>query len=289
VAEKQKIKKHMKRIFTLCILICTAWAGFAQTDSTEAKKSDTIKVGGMTIIRKPGSYQDNKKDKTIIFSNRRRSKPSNISTNWFIFDLGFANYNDKTNYTTAASSGFIETGMNEDDFKLRTGKSINVNVWVFMQRMNIIKHVVNLKYGLGLELNNYRYDNKEIRFNKNPTYIETDPDLVGVNIKKNKLAADYITIPLMLNFNFTPHRGRGFGLSAGVSAGYLYSARQKTKIDGKVDKLKNDFDLERWKLSYIGEMNLGIVKLYGSYAINSMWSKGLDQTPYTVGLRFSNW
>ncbi len=278
----------MKRIFTLCILLCTAWAGFAQTDST-ATKTDTIKIGGMTIIRKPGTYDDNRKDKKIIFSNRKRSKPSNISTNWFIFDLGFANYNDKSNYAAAASSGFIETGMNKDNFKLRTGKSVNVNIWVFMQRMNMIKHVVNLKYGLGLELNNYRYDNKDIRFHENPTYIETDPALVGINIKKNKLAADYITVPLMLDFNFTPNRGRGFGISAGVSAGYLYSARQKTKIDGKVDKLKDDFDLERWKLSYIGELSLGIVKLYGSYAMNSMWSKGLDQTPYNVGLRFSNW
>lgn len=278
----------MKRIFTLCILLCTAWAGFAQTDST-ATKTDTIKIGGMTIIRKPGTYDDNRKDKKIIFSNRKRSKPSNISTNWFIFDLGFANYNDKSNYTTAASSGFIDAGMDKDDFKLRTGKSVNVNIWVFMQRMNMIKHVVNLKYGLGLELNNYRYDNKTIRFEEDPTHIGIDPTLATVNIKKNKLAADYITVPLMLDFNFTPGRGRGFGISAGISAGYLYSARQKTKIDGKVDKLKDDFDLERWKLSYIGELSLGIVKLYGSYAMNSMWSKGLDQTPYNVGLRFSNW
>lgn len=278
----------MKRIFTLCILLCTAWAGFAQTDST-ATKTDTIKIGGMTIIRKPGTYDDNRKDKKIIFSNRKRSKPSNISTNWFIFDLGFANYNDKSNYATAVSSGFIESGMNKDNFKLRTGKSVNVNIWIFMQRMNMIKHVVNLKYGLGMELNNYRYDNEDIRFHKNPTYIETDPALAGINIKKNKLAADYITVPIMLDFNFTPGRGRGFGISAGISAGYLYSARQKTKIDGKVDKLKDDFDLERWKLSYIGELSLGVVKLYGSYAMNSMWSKGLDQTPYNVGLRFSNW
>ena len=48
--------------------------------------------------------------------------------------------------------------------------------------------------------------------------------------KKNKLAADYLTVPLMVNFNFTPERRNGFGFSAGVSAGYLYSARQKVKI-----------------------------------------------------------
>ena len=282
----------MKRIFTLCIILCTVLTGFAQTDTT-GKPSDTIKVGTMIIIRKPGSGDaESKRDKHIIISNNsnRHYKPSNISTNWVILDLGFANYNDKTNYATAVSSGFVTNDFaNKDNLKLRTIKSVNVNIWFFMQRLNLIKHVVNLKYGLGLELNNYRYDNETVRFHKNPTYISIDQTLVDAHVKKNKLAADYITVPLMLNFNFTPHHGRGFGFSAGVSAGYLYSARQKIKIGNDKSKLHNDFDLERWKLSYVGELNLGPVRLYGSYAFKSMWSKGLDQTPYNVGLRFSNW
>ncbi|MGC4035084.1 MAG: outer membrane beta-barrel protein [Chitinophagaceae bacterium] len=292
----------MKRIFTLCMALCTVLAGFAQTDTT-GKPSDTIKVGSMIIVRKAGSGNaESKRDKHIIISNNSNSdnhsgtttyhyRGPNISTNWIILDLGFANYNDKTNYSTAQSSGFVSNDFSDkDNLKLRTVKSVNVNIWFFMQRMNLISHVVNLKYGLGLELNNYRYDNTAVRFHKDPTSITIDETLKDANVKKDKLAADYITVPLMLNFNFTPrHRNRGFGLSAGVSAGYLYSARQKFKIDGHKSKLHDDFDLERFKLSYIGELNLGIVKLYGSYAFKSMWSKGLDQTPYNVGLRFSNW
>jgi Outer membrane protein beta-barrel domain len=144
--------------------------------------------------------------------------------------------------------------------------------------------VVNLKYGLGLELNNYRFENTQVRFHKDPTSIALDPTLT--NVSKNKLAADYITVPLMLNFNFTPGHNNGFGFSAGVSAGYLYSARQKIKIAGNKDKLHGDFDLKPWKLSYVGELSLGVVRLYGSYAFKSMWSKGLDQTPYNIGIRF---
>jgi hypothetical protein len=56
-----------------------------------------------------------------------------------------------------------------------------------------------------------------------------------------------------------------------------------------VEKVKSDFDLRKWKLSYVGELSLGVVKLYGSYAFKSMYEKGLDHTPYTVGFRFSNW
>jgi hypothetical protein len=279
----------MKRIFTLCIAICTLITGFAQTDTTVKPSPDTIKVGGMIIIRDKNSKPQNEdNDRGLRITNRKNnSKPSNISTNWWIVDLGFSNFNDKTNYASPEALAFAPATLtNKDWAKLRSGKSRNVNIWFFMQRLNMIEHVVNLKYGVGLELNNYRFDDTRVRFSKNPTKITIDPDLA--NAKKNKLAADYLTVPVMLNFNFTPGHQKGFGFSAGVSAGFLYSARQKTKLGSNVDKTKSDFDLERWKLSYVGELLLGPVKLYGSYAFKNMWQKGLDQTPYTVGFRISS-
>jgi hypothetical protein len=286
----------MKRLFTLCFALCTIMTGFAQTDTasqqptdTVPKKQapDTIKIGGMVIIREQGSTYDTtrKRDRIFRINRRNREKPSNISTNWWIFDLGFSNYVDNTNYASAVSSGFVAQGIGEDQLKARAGKSRNVGIWIFMQRLNLIKHVVNLKYGLGLELNNYHFDDKEIRFHKNPTKI----DKGYTDLSKNKLAADYLTVPLMLNFNFTPEKKQSFGFSVGVSAGWLYSARQKIKDEGKVDKTKSDFDLRKWKLAYVGEIGLGPVKIYGSYAFKSMFERGLDLTPYNIGFRFSNW
>jgi hypothetical protein len=281
----------MKRIFTLCIAICTMMTGFAQTDSTAKQAPDTIKIGGMVIIREKGSKAPKDEDNRGLHITRRKNydKPSNISTNWWIVDLGFSNWVDNTNPASAGAQAFAGSAYtgNPDWAKLRAGKSRNVNIWFFMQRMNMIKHAVNLKYGVGLELNNYHFDDTKVKFEKNPTKIILDPALADA--RKNKLAADYLTVPVMLNFNFTPNRRKGFGFSAGVSAGYLYSARQKTKNDGDVDKTKSDFDLERWKLSYVGELLLGPVKLYGSYAFKNMWEKGLDQTPYNVGFRISSW
>jgi hypothetical protein len=160
-----------------------------------------------------------------------------------------------------------------------------VNIWILMQRFNLIKHVVNLKYGLGIELNNYRYE-ENIRYLTNPTKVIMDT----INYTKDKLAEDFATIPVMLNFNFTPHRRHPFGLSAGASFGYRYSSRQKFKSheDGK-QKTYNDFDLYPWKLSYIGELQLGWFNLYGSVASRSIFSRGLDQVPYTFGIRIGNW
>ena len=278
----------MKRVLLMFLAACVFTTGFSQEEKTEnTEKNDTIRIGSITIIKKAGE-----KDREIISNDTqvkipfRKRKSENISTNWWIVDLGYAGLNDNTNYSSTAAQAFAPNS-NEDWFDLRSGKSRNVNIWFFMQRIKVISHVVNLKYGMGLELNNYRFDDETIRFQKNPTKIIQDINLNGA--KKNKLAADYLTVPMMLNFNFTPGRKNGFGISGGMSAGFLYSARQKINLNDNKEKLKNDFDLKRWKLSYVGELLLGPVKLYGSYALENMWDKGLDHTPYNVGFRLSNW
>jgi hypothetical protein len=155
-----------------------------------------------------------------------------------------------------------------------------------MQRVSIIESVLNLKYGLGIESNNYF-------FKTGITYVD-DINVYttrgGVNeLSKNKLVANYLTVPVMLNINTNPMKGkRGFQFSAGVSGGYLSSARQKQKGAGGTDKTKSNFNLEQFKLSYVAELGLGPVKLYGSVASKPMHQYGLDQVPYTLGLRFSN-
>ena len=282
----------MKRIILLLTGISFALTGFTQTDTTrkeQKNEGDTIRIGNILII-KDGRATDNDSDDdtTIQIQRRKHYKPSNISTNWLIVDLGISQFNDQTNYANAVASGFLPAtpGNKEDWFNQKNGKSINVNIWLFMQRLNMIKHVVNLKYGLGIEMNNYRFT-ENIRFQKisAPRVI-----MDSIDFSKNKLAADYVTLPMMLNFNFTPDRKKGFGLSAGASVGYLYNSRQKT-IGGSEGKKKvhDDFGLEKWKVSYIGELQLGPIKLYGSYATKSMFKTGLDFTPYNVGIRLSNW
>lgn len=272
----------MKQVIILLTGISMSLTGLAQTDSTKTE-SDTIRVGGMIIIKKESRNKNGQE--TEVKTYHRKNSNSRVSTNWWIVDLGFANYTDNTDYNSVAAMAFAP-GLNKDDLKLRAGKSVNVNIWAFMQRLNISKKVVSLKYGLGVELNNYRYKTP-VLYNTNPTTVVVDNSRT---YKKNKLAADYITVPVMLNFNFTPKRKKGFGFSIGASGGYLYSSRQKTITEpGGKHKEHDDFDLRPWKLSYIGELSLGPVKLYGSLASQSMFEKGFDQTPFNFGLRFSNW
>ena len=129
----------MKKLFTLMALgfICTA--ANAQSDSARVtKEGDTIRIGNIIIINNGNKTDDNKNFNThITFGRSHKKKLSNVSTNWVIVDLGFANYADKTNYGTTGSYLYNRAGalpLGKSDFKLNTPKSINVNIWFFMQR-----------------------------------------------------------------------------------------------------------------------------------------------------------
>jgi hypothetical protein len=272
----------------------------AQSDTTvKSKKSDTMRIGNIIIIRKGG--KKNASDTSTAVISTVPKKKSRITTNWCIVDLGFSSYTDKTNYISATADGYLvnrpgQPVLDKADFKLRTGKSVNVNIWFFMQQLNLVKENVSLKYGLGLELNNYRYKSaisyKEDGSKPYSGGITNMPFIFrdSIGFSKNKLAADYLTVPLMVNFA-TNKKGnkKGFNLAFGVSAGYLYSQRNKQRSDARgKQKNKGEYDMERFKLSYIGEVGLGPVKFYASFSPKSMYEHSLDMRPYNFGVRLSN-
>ena len=341
--------KHVVFAVLLSTFSIKGWS--QQVDSSNKKRIDTIKVGGMTIIK---SVDDNRKEIYIADTSIRRSdtikfgsitiigkeisknlenltqkmesidlnklgskiedldlsklgelkdklikkKPKKVSTNWFVFDIGFAGYNDKTNYSSFEARAFMASPFSQPptqgDFALRTSRVSNFNLWFFMQRMSIIKNVLNLKYGFGIESNNYFFKTGITYVDKNGPTIATLSDVYTQRkdpgtVTKNKLVANYFTVPMMININTNPQSSkRGFQVSFGMSAGYLYASRQKQKDASGTIKTKSEFNLEPFKLAYIGELGLGKVRLYGSMASSKMHQYGVNHVPYTVGVRFSN-
>jgi len=291
----------MKRLYFMSILCACSSALFGQEtripkDTVYHKNNDTIRIGSILIIKKNKKGDHDTASLTINTGSYKTH--SRVSTNYGILDLGFSNWDDQTDYATAGNYLVNRPGspsLSSSDLKVRANKSINVNIWFFMQRLNLVKHYVNLKYGLGLELNNYRYKS-------HISYLQSNPFVPGqeaypvifrdsILFSKNKLAADYITIPFMLNFSSNPaYENRGLSLSVGISTGYLYNSRNK-QISDERGKLKNegDYDLKSFKFAYIAELGIGPVRLYGSYSPSSMYEGGLNMRPYAVGIRFSNW
>lgn len=290
----------MKRLACLLIAALVTGSVFAQNDST-AYNTDTIRVGNFVIIKKnKGGVETQTSpwrdwDKTVDVKIERRPRhQSNISTNWWIMDLGFANYRDQTDYGYAQAGSYFKTfraqdgPVNQGSYQLKTSKSSNVNIWLFMQKLNVYKHVVNLKYGLGYEMYNFRYDSR-LSYRKDASaYVYND----SLSFSKNKLYVSYITVPFMINFNTTPDRRNGFNFSVGMSAGYLVDSRNKqiSPERGK-QKINGDFNFEPWRLATIAEVGLGPVRVYGSYSLNRLQKDvtRVEQYPYSIGIRFSRW
>ena len=284
----------MKQILLAGITMLSSLITIAQTDTTiKGNNEDTVFVGNFIIIKNNkdrnthnDSLPPKREDYTIInipgHHHHYSGPEKNLTTNWLIFDLGFLNYNDKTNYNNPGD--FAAPGITKNDLKLINSKSSNVNIWLFMQRLNISDHVLNLKYGLGLNMYNYRY-NSNISFEEDPPYVIMDT----LDFSKNKLYAAYATIPLMININPSPTHRHGFNFSFGVSAGYRMNTHTK-QISDEFGKVKNhdNFNLDPWLLAYTAEMGIGPVRVYGSYSINTLFQDA-KHYPYTIGLRLSNW
>lgn len=311
--------KH--KILLICVLVlCGGWAHAQKADTKNTPAPpDTIQIKGLIIIKGKNEKGRNSYKFYHDTAYARQKLKKNLQTKWFVFDLGFNNYIDRSDYngasfvnyypnTTAFYNGAAaspvsksydysaaglatfapreaSTPLTPSEFKLITGKSINFNIWLFQQRLNITKHQLNLLYALGLEMNNYRYARSITYLPGYPTQIIRD----SIAFSKNKLFAEYISVPVMLNFNSNPARpGRAFQASFGVSGGYLLKSRTKqiSEERGKVRKT-DDFNLNKWRFGLTSELGYGPVKLYANFALTALHDYGLQQYPFSIGLRLN--
>lgn len=306
------------KILLSCLLVFVSAAVFAQKPAA----IDTIQIKGLVIIKGRNADGKNVFRAYQDTAYARQKLKKNLHTRWFVFDLGFNNYRDKSDYGGAMimslhpanTSGWymdnkqasISFGKSYDysgaalnsfaprmaseplspsEFKLIPGKSVNFNLWIIMQRLNLYKHKLNLVYAAGLEMNNYRFARSISYVPGYPTTIIRD----SVNFSKNKLFVQYLSVPLMLNYTANPARpNRSFKFSAGVMGGYLLKARTKQVSEerGKV-RLTDEFSLNKWRFGLTGEIGYGPIKLYSNFALTPLHDYGLEQYPFSVGFRFN--
>ena len=262
---------------------------------------DTVKVGRFNIINKREgnptygqknweSFLDGDFKKTRISIEKKPKVLKPVTTNWGIFDLGFANLVDNTQplyYPAIANNGLVPRYVNSSDLKLNNVKTSNVNIWIVQQKVDLYKHIWNLKYGIGFEMFNFRFE-QPISFSNTPgNYVYFD----NVTFSKNKLFVEYLTIPIQINYQANPQNNKSFYASLGMSAGYLMQSRTKqiSEERGK-QKVRGTFNLNNFRLATIGELGIGALRLYGSYGLTNLFDKKLthfDMTPFAVGIRFS--
>lgn len=272
--------------------------GRIKKDTFLSVNDDTVRLGRLNIIKSQDSnhkkdwetmIEDGDFDNTRISIERAPKKLKNVTTNWFSLDLGYANYRDESPQKMADFSlPYSKYFVNSSSLTLDNRKASNINIWIVQQKLNLYQHKINLKYGVGFEMFNFRFE-QPVSFRNEPGKTVFMDD---VNFTKNKLFVKYLTVPVQLNFQPNPYSRKGFYASIGLSAGYLVDARNK-QISPERGKQKYDgtFELNNLRFATIGELGIGSIRLYGSYGSINLFDKNQSDFslfPYALGLRFSN-
>ena len=259
---------------------------------------DTLKIGQFLISKSQSSsnmsWGDIIKNKNLKSVKIGHEKNKDIDfkkfeTSWFAFDIGLVNYIDETKYleNKTLSNPSIGLPMSKLKMQLNNGKSTNINIWVVQQKYRFKNPMFYLKYGLGVEMFNFRYE-YGINFRKHESmfiYLSQD------NYEKNKLFTSYISVPIQLGYDFKLKNNKILGLSGGVVSGYLYKSlnKQISRELGK-EKYHGNYSLKDVRLAGVFEIRIDQIKFFGTASLQNMLDKmDTNQSlyPYSFGLRFS--
>ena len=260
-------------------------------------QNDTIKIGQI-LISKPESKSNlsweqiiKNKDLNGLKVNFKKSNNNfkQLETSWFAFDIALVNYLDETKYAENKSLSNPAIGQPLSKFKmqLNNSKSTNINIWVVQQKYRLKNPAFYLKYGLGLEMFNFRYE-YGINFRKNESmFIYLNDE----SYQKNKLFTSYLSAPVQLGYDFKLKNDKILGISGGLVTGYLFKSynKQINRELGK-EKYKSNFSLRDMRLAGVFEIRIDKLKFFGTASLQNILDKmNTNQSlyPYSFGLRFS--
>jgi len=296
------MKSKLHTILALTLL-CTSTLSIAQTDSTEASEEAVIEGKNIKVIltekkvtKKDAEGNDTTYSKVenveIRLGDKDESTADNVAeeetpeddtpkfirTKWNKFHLGINNWIN--------ANGEVGADENYENMSLASN-SINFQWDIVMQSMNLYKDKVRLVYGVGVDYNNYKFDNNvSLVPDSKPLVVNDD----AVTYEKNKLVTKHLNVPLLLNFKLSPSNESDYiYLSAGANFGYLIGSHQKQKWNEngkKSSKIKDDFNLETFRLGYEMQFGYKSIVLYGRYFPQGVFkaNQGPNVSSFSAGI-----
>lgn len=224
-------------------------------------------------------------DRDSIF---RRSE--HARSHWNGFEIGFNQLLVRDKFSTDIPEGY-------DFLELNSGKSINVNINLFSHDFPIYKRYLMFTTGIGLTLNNYRFSSdKTLLSDTNRTVANYDfnKNNERIHYKKNKLAVNYITIPLLLQFNSHQEFRKSIHVATGILFSYKYNSHLKLVYsedgDKKKSKRHDEFNIEPFRYDATLRIGYQSYTLYASYSLNTLFkeNRGPSLHPFQVGINVLN-
>ena len=191
-------------------------------------------------------------------------------------------------------NGYLEDGATPDGpYELRPFGSRYFEV-VFKRETRLGKSTDSklfLNYGLGFSWYNFMLDGNQ-RFVKQNDLIAFEsilkPDNTEFTLKKTKLTASYVNIPLMFMY-----KDKGFRFGLGGYVGYRLGSHTKVKYlnedgDWTKDKEFGNFNLTNFRYGLQTEIGVKGLQLFGKYDLNNLFtsnSGARDLNAFAFGIR----
>lgn len=260
----------------------------SSTDNSESANRNT--TGTITVI----GYSSDDDDDDFFFRWNGDSifrMPEQAKSHWGGLDFGFNQLMVGNSFSTNLAPGY-------DYLELNSGKSININLNLFYHDFPLYKRHLLFTTGIGLTLNNYRFsDSRTLIADTNRTVAGFDFDKNGQQIKytKNKLAVNYVTIPLLLQWNSREEFNNSFHVAAGLLLSYKFNSHLKLvyEEDGDREKTKRHdvFNINPFRYDFTMRFGYEYYTLYASYSLGSLFkeNRGPSLHPFQVGINLFGW
>ncbi len=222
--------------------------------------------------------RDEEYDDDFYGEHNEWTKPDwqDFKGHWAGFEFGLNNY-------VNANGSFVRDETNRF-MHIHTGKSWNFNLNFAQYSLGFGSNRVGMITGMGLEWNNYhfRYDNSIEKADG-----EIVPRPIPETTFKNRLQTTYLTVPLLIEYQF-PGKSRKdrFYLSGGVIGGFrLFSnTRIHYTMDGskKKTKEKGDYYLSTARYGFTLRAGYKWAKFFANYYMTPLFLSGRGPELYPV-------
>lgn len=154
------------------------------------------------------------------------------------------------------------------------------------------KSPFSFRPGLGFGLEKYSFEKRVTvgRLTSPPPDGFQTIEMVGLDslglfdnfipeIKKSKLATDYLELPLDFGWHLSKNDPeRGFRILVGGKIGYLFDS--KTKINyrqngfRRIAKAKDGYELNPWRYSLSGRIGISFLEFFTEFALSDLYKSG---------------
>jgi len=260
------------------------------TDISEYNdKDDTVKIKigkkGIKIIENKDGTSIDIIDLDEIEDEKDFNYKRKFRGNWKGFEMGLNNLStEEFSLSLPASDNFMN---------LNTGKSWNVNINFLQYGLGLIGNNIGIVTGLGLEFNDYRFDNNNTIMKDvvNGMIVE---GIYELPLEKSKFATSYLTAPLLLELQVpTGKRNKRLFLSGGVIGGLKIGSHTKVvyREGGDRQKVKDrgDFNLSPLRYGVTARVGYRTLKVFANFYLTPLFEDGAgpELYPFSVGLAFT--